>query len=45
MFSAAAELAFGLAILGAKAFALFLMTLGAIDLHTHLTERKERVSK
>jgi hypothetical protein len=30
----------GLGLLGVKAFALFLMTLGAIDLYTHIKERE-----
>lgn len=36
----AMNLAGGLAILGVKAFALFLMVLGAIDLWTHVKGEK-----
>jgi hypothetical protein len=42
MIRTASELFIGLMILGGQAFALFLMVLGAIDLHTHYTEKRER---
>jgi hypothetical protein len=42
MIQTAAQLAIGFMILTGQAFALFLMTLGAIDLHTHYTEKREK---
>jgi len=38
----AIQLASGLAILAAQAFALLLMILGAIDLHGHIQEKKRK---
>ena len=39
------DLAAGLAILAVEGFALFLMILGAIDLHGHIKEKRERASE
>jgi hypothetical protein len=36
----AINLVAGLGLLGIKAFALFLMVLGAIDLYTHIKDRE-----
>lgn len=45
MIQTGAGLFIGLMILAAEGFALFLMVLGAIDLHTHITDKRERASK
>lgn len=45
MISATFDLAAGLLILAGQGFALFLMILGAVDLYTHITDKRERVSE
>lgn len=44
MISASFDLAAGLLILGAEAFALFLMILGAIDLWGHIQGERTRAN-